>query len=1285
LISKQLFTGVFKRYALIFVVLLALTLGIVFAVEYYRSELIKFGLAKAVAMSGGRLTMSQPTTSPLGGVTVASVGWKDEKSDVKIDGLRINPSLGLQSVVSRSVVISALTAESVNVVLPPSTEPMVLPANLTLPISLVVGKASVKRLKIEPLGLELHDLKLSGSYSRDSGKYELSEVGLVGHGISYQGKANLKDLPPFSLNTNGQFETSIPVSKTETWPVALKLDSQGTLEKFQLNASGKFRELAVKGVATVQPFEKSLLSGVRVNAEGFDLAKWLPQLKAIPNTLSSIEFTGEPFRNADGTQEFLAWEGTAILVNRLLGKVDESKLPFERISGQMKFDLRPKSTLFRWAGLDGKIPGVLYPVGGELEWQSTGFTSHLTVKAADASVFFAGAPATNVTGHIDVRGSDIYYQLKQGQSSLNLEGKAANVSGQWRLTDGKISTPTSPQQVKWLGEVNADKTFAIQADLSKLDAAQWTEQFNQLQLALIPDLKDLAGQLNRFKTTAGGLVLDGKLRVAGKLGKSDTPYDINFDSVQTQVRGESLLGILSLALLPSRSGKPWESLRLDTKLQWRGATLSVSGASGSSFLIEASSNSLTNSFKELLASPVGRLDGPVSLQATVSGDLFTQPEFVAAVRSPKLVYRSDKGAADIEANEIDLTVKGNARNASNSWTVDHVFNLNFLELGQKVVAAGGGRFDTSQSRWQGVLNDLSTDGKYNVKLNQALNIDVSPDRISTGKSSLSVDGGRFDLSSLTYSDEFVELSAQTSNLPIERILYWAQTALPKSLQKIAGWKVSADVNVKGKSLETLNGNVDAILEGDGVLPSKGRVIISNGQLSGAVDLAFGSFASLSQPLGPEWRVDGELQAKLLLSGKLTAPIVNADLIGKNLILEQKSLGWKMRDGEVKAKANVDSVTVESMSFNVGEGSLKVTGQQQFGSRTDSGQFALVANKVSLPLSPEQRIVLSGTTQIAVRPKSVLWTGKLTADEGLIELRNANATADPADVVITRDRSGKTVNKAVETEANRPATAPAAQAFTIAADLQLDLGQRIKVVGTGVDARLQGVLNLKGTLPEAPRVIGTVNVVNGTYVAYGQRLDIDRGRLIFNGAFDNPTLDIVALRKRQPVEAGVSLAGTALNPKIKLVSIPDVPDSEKLSWLVLGVGIENNRDNIQNAAMQAAAATLLGEGGSVSNSVAKTLGLDVLSLRTTNSNTADAPVATQGLSSVLTNPALTTTQQNVVTVGKRLSSRLYVSYEQGLRGVWNLLRIQYDISNRLSLRAHAGSESAVDLLLFHPFD
>ena len=63
----------------------------------------------------------------------------------------------------------------------------------------------------------------------------------------------------------------------------------------------------------------------------------------------------------------------------------------------------------------------------------------------------------------------------------------------------------------------------------------------------------------------------------------------------------------------------------------------------------------------------------------------------------------------------------------------------------------------------------------------------------------------------------------------------------------------------------------------------------------------------------------------------------------------------------------------------------------------------------------------------------------------------------------------------------------------------------------------------------------------------------------------------------------------------------------------------------------------------------------------------------------------TAAENVVAIGKRLSSRVFLTYEQGLRGVWNLLRIQYDITDRLAIRAQAGTESAVDVLYFYSFD
>jgi len=206
--------------------------------------------------------------------------------------------------------------------------------------------------------------------------------------------------------------------------------------------------------------------------------------------------------------------------------------------------------------------------------------------------------------------------------------------------------------------------------------------------------------------------------------------------------------------------------------------------------------------------------------------------------------------------------------------------------------------------------------------------------------------------------------------------------------------------------------------------------------------------------------------------------------------------------------------------------------------------------------------------------------------------------------------------------------------------------------------------------------------------------------VFNGTIDNPQLDIVALRRNQTVEAGVALTGTVLSPRVRLTSQPEVPDAEKLSWLVLGVPLDSAQAGAQGAALQAAAASLFGSNdGGLAGSLAQALGLDSISVRGatgasgltasgfggTGFGTSLPPIPGQvggGMSAATTGGAV---GDNVVAIGKRLGSRLYVTYEQGLRGVWNLLRVQYDITERLSLRGQAGSESALDLLYRYSFD
>jgi len=171
-------------------------------------------------------------------------------------------------------------------------------------------------------------------------------------------------------------------------------------------------------------------------------------------------------------------------------------------------------------------------------------------------------------------------------------------------------------------------------------------------------------------------------------------------------------------------------------------------------------------------------------------------------------------------------------------------------------------------------------------------------------------------------------------------------------------------------------------------------------------------------------------------------------------------------------------------------------------------------------------------------------------------------------------------------------------------------------------------------------------------------------LIFDGPIDNPALQITAWRRNQAVEAGVQLTGTVRAPRVQLVSQPPVPEAEQLSWLVLGRA-PTDVTKADLGLLQAAAAALLARGDQLplDRRLARTFGLDEVSFR--------------GSGEV---------QDRVLAVGKRLSDRLYVSYEQGLGTVAsNLVKLDYSLSRRWSLRAETGTSSGWGLFYRFSWD
>jgi translocation and assembly module TamB len=136
-----------------------------------------------------------------------------------------------------------------------------------------------------------------------------------------------------------------------------------------------------------------------------------------------------------------------------------------------------------------------------------------------------------------------------------------------------------------------------------------------------------------------------------------------------------------------------------------------------------------------------------------------------------------------------------------------------------------------------------------------------------------------------------------------------------------------------------------------------------------------------------------------------------------------------------------------------------------------------------------------------------------------------------------------------------------------------------------------------------------------------------------------------------------VSGTALDPRVRLFSEPEMAEMDKLSWLVLGRARDPSGSDDTALLQRAAMALLAGEGGGASGQVTKALGLDEVSFRKSDGDVHDT----------------------VVSLGKQLSQRWYVGYERSLNataGSWQLI---YRVAQRFTLRAQAGMESAIDVI------
>jgi len=433
----------------------------------------------------------------------------------------------------------------------------------------------------------------------------------------------------------------------------------------------------------------------------------------------------------------------------------------------------------------------------------------------------------------------------------------------------------------------------------------------------------------------------------------------------------------------------------------------------------------------------------------------------------------------------------------------------------------------------------------------------------------------------------------------------------------------------------------------------------------------------------DFSLKGALTADAIFSGSFDEPLYKANIEGKGLEFAFASEGLLFPNGELKAELNEQTLKLTHLRFS--NKVAFVPKQEQFqdlnwtgkqGEFNASGEVnwhtqagAIKADWQMFPLlqRKDRWLVVSGQANITQVDNVWGLVGKLKADAAYFKLPKMPPPSLSGDVFVSRGL--KLEDEDLDKDANK-------KGFRTKLDLQIDMGPRFLFVGRGINTALSGTLRLRSNDSSPIHASGSIATNGGQYEGYGQQLEIERGILNFQGAPGNPSLNIRALRKGLAVEAGVDVTGTVANPVVRLVSEPNVPDSDKISWLVLGREADQAASADASLLLSAAGAIFGGDGSrNIPKELVQGLGFDEFSIGPSENGGA-SKLPSQTVAGATDVGA--SSNDKVVRIGWRLRPGLVLAVERGVSDASGALKLSWQLTRRIRMIGSFGTDNSVDM-------
>ncbi len=1035
-------------------------------------------------------------------------------------------------------------------------------------------------------------------------------------GLALSGNATLDGAAPFPLEANAQIAGLL-----DQRPLAVALSAAGPLERLAVSA------VATQGVAghaeiALTPFAEAVFATARLQLDDIDPAAWQPGApQARLSIVADVQPQGEGIVGSFG------------LTNHRPGPLDQQRLPLETLAGTLEW----QGSVARFASLHAALPGR-GELAGHGEWRDDTLTLDLAVRRLQVAQIATMLRSPPLNGQISsaLGGERQALNIDLTGAGFRLRAEAIHAAGRVSLPQLRLESGDARLAAQGEIDLAGERRFALAGELQRFDPSR----FGKLPAAQINARLKADGKLSPQPVAEANFVLQDS-RLAGQPLSGEGRLTVAWPRIpRLDIRLAAGANRLSAQ---GAFGQPGDTLAVDINAPQLGPYGLEGGIDGRLELSGKPDNPRLS-----VSADAARLGWPGIVR--LSG-LSLKAEFGSAPSSP-LALRLDVAALETPeqpglARALHLQGAGNTQAHRLSASAE-------LAGDQRLSVVAEGGLADDRTTWQGRLGEArlnSPDSSRNIVLAAPAPLKLAATGWSLGPARLSGD-------------------------PLD----WQA-----SLQAAAdGRQLRASLSVRGSRIGQVDGELGAALLGPWSLDRQAR-------WQGRLKAEVAGLGWLGEVIGEGWQSEGRGEGELQLAGTPAAPLVSGHFRGDKLALRLPEQGLHLARGELDVELRDNRLRINRLGFDSllqplpkalrvearddlsglskTPGRLEITGEMRIdrafanGSAADSAFLDFRLDRLGAFQLPDQWVAVSGNGRLTWQGGTLGAHGKLAVDAGYWQLAPGGTPRLSDDVVVKRPGGEK---------------AKASLRPKLDLDISTDLGRNFLFHGAGLSSRLVGDLRITAQGRDLPRASGTIRTRGGRFDAYGQKLDIERGILSFNGLLDNPGLDVRAMRKGLAVEAGVQIGGTAQKPVVRLVSDPELPDAEKLAWLVLGHGPEQMGAGDATLLFSAAGGLLGNDSGNLIQQMKKTFGFDEFGIRQgvigdTGGRQATSRVA--GGSSVDT---AATTGQQILSVGKRLSSNALLSYEQTLGRAEGIVKLTVNLTRQIAVVGRAGSDNALDV-------